>query len=69
MKTKTSINHCTPPDAKHLLSAAASCSARYWYGEIEKNRWSNLSAKARLQQLEHLQRCLDNAVCSCGGCR
>ena len=21
MKTKTSINHCTPPDAKHLLSA------------------------------------------------
>ena len=22
MKTETSINHCTPPDAKHLLSAA-----------------------------------------------
>jgi len=21
MKTKTSINHCTPPDAKHLLGA------------------------------------------------
>lgn len=44
------------------------CHIRYWYGEIEKNKWSDLSVRARLRQLEHLQRCLDNAVCDCGFC-
>jgi hypothetical protein len=69
LTTNADSGQVAPPDAKHLLSAASSCSVRYWYGEIEKNKWSNLSVKARLGQLEHLQRCLDNAVCSCGGCR
>ncbi len=69
METNTNNQEETANSGNMLLSAADSCPVRYWYGEIEKNRWSNLSVKGRLGQLEHLQRCLDNAVCSCGGCR
>jgi len=67
----TNVQPTTEPAivGNNVLSAAADCHVRYWYAEIEKNKWSNLSGKARLEQLEHLQRCLDKAKCSCGGCR
>ena len=69
MGTKTNNQTSTANSGNMMLSDAASCPVRYWYSEIEKNKWSNLSVKARLKQLEHLQRCLDNASCCCGGCR
>jgi len=55
-------------EAIPMLTATVECPVRYWYREIEKNTWAKLSVKGRLGQLEHLQRCLDNTICSCGGC-